>query len=143
VSNFAATDVTPNSVTVRWSAPLNDGGSDVTTYIVEKREGRARLWQTVATVTPDVTEAQATGLFEGNQYAFRVSAENSVGVGEPTELKDYIIPKSKFGKMPRKYVYCVVGSLEKLFRDWPKSVSFNVGPQYSFSSRARFELLLF
>jgi len=98
VSNFAASDITPNSVTVRWSAPLDDGGSDVEAYIVEKREGRARLWQSVARVAPDVTEAQATGLFEGNQYAFRVSAENLVGIGEPTELKDYIVPKSQFGE---------------------------------------------
>lgn len=98
MSNFAAKEVTPNSATVRWSAPHDDGGADVIGYIVEKREGRARLWQSVATVTPDVTEAQATGLFEGNQYAFRVSAENAVGVGEPTELKDYIVPKSQFGE---------------------------------------------
>ena len=97
VSNFAVSDITPNSVTVRWSAPNDDGGSDVTGYVVEKREGRARLWQNVANVACDVTEVQATGLFEGNQYAFRVSAENAVGVSEPVELKDYITPKSKFG----------------------------------------------
>lgn len=83
---------------MHWSAPADDGGSDVTGYVVEKREGRARLWQNVANVTPDVFEATSTGLFEGNQYAFRVSAENAVGVGDPVELKDFIVPKSQFGE---------------------------------------------
>ena len=92
-------DVTPSSVTVRWSAPRDDGGADVIGYVVEKREANRRMWQSVSTVPPDVTEVEAGGLYEGNQYVFRVTAENVVGLGEPAELKDSVIPKSQFGQL--------------------------------------------
>ena len=98
MSNFGVKDITPTSVTVRWSAPRDDGGSDVTGYVVEKREASRRMWQSVGSVAPDVTELEAGGLFEGNQYAFRVAAENVVGLGEAVELKDSVVPKSQFGQ---------------------------------------------
>ena len=99
MSNFAVKDVTPSSVTVRWSAPRDDGGADVIGYVVEKREASRRMWQSVGNVPPDVTELEAGGLFEGNQYVFRVTAENVVGLGEPVELKDSVVPKSQFGQL--------------------------------------------
>jgi len=57
------------------------------------------MWQSVGTVPPDVSELEATGLFEGNQYVFRVAAENVVGLGEAVELRDSVIPKSQFGQL--------------------------------------------
>lgn len=87
-------EITANTVTLRWSPPLHDGGRDVTGYVVEKREGNRRMWQSVTTT--EATEFEVPGLFEGNQYNFRVSAENSVGVGEPVELKDLITAKNQF-----------------------------------------------
>jgi len=98
VSQFAVKDVSPSSVTLRWSAPRDDGGADVTQYVVEKRESSRRMWQSVSSVPPDVSELEATGLFEGNQYVFRVAAENVVGLGEPVELKDSVVPRSQFGQ---------------------------------------------
>ena len=37
-------------------------------------------------------------LITGNSYSFRISAENSIGVGEPGELSDNVVPKSEFCK---------------------------------------------
>ena len=105
MSNFGVKDVTPSSVTVRWSAPRDDGGADVTSYVVEKREASRRMWQSVATLPPDVTEVEAGGLFEGNQYVFRVAAENVVGLGEPVELKDSVTPRSQFGQLATTYLH--------------------------------------
>ena len=85
-------------MTVRWSPPEDDGGTDIIAYIIEKREGNRRMWQNVGTVGPDVLELEAIGLFEGNQYVFRISAENAIGVGEPVELTDTNVPKSQLGE---------------------------------------------
>lgn len=96
VQDLRVKEVSANTVTMRWSLPLHDGGRDVTGYVVEKREGNRRMWQSVTTT--EATEFEIPGLFEGNQYNFRISAENSVGVGEPVETTDFISPRSQFSK---------------------------------------------
>ncbi|ESO04851.1 hypothetical protein HELRODRAFT_143639, partial [Helobdella robusta] len=92
IKNLAVKSVTSNTVTLTWGEPDTDGGSDITGYNVEKKEGQRKMWQSV-TNTPNL-EALATGLFEGNKYNFRVAAENSVGVGEFVELDQMVQPKS-------------------------------------------------
>lgn len=37
-------NTTGNSVTIVWSRPENDGGSEITAYHVEKRQKQAHLW---------------------------------------------------------------------------------------------------
>lgn len=63
-------------------------------YIVEKREAGRRMWQPV-TDTPNL-ECTVGKLFEGNEYVFRVTAENVVGVGEAAELTESTTPRSQF-----------------------------------------------
>jgi len=98
VSDLAVKEVGRSSVTVRWSEPRDDGGADVSAYVLEKREAGRRMWQAVQTVPRDVTQLEAAGLYEGNQYEFRVAAENAVGVGEFAELRDAVVPRSQFGE---------------------------------------------
>ena len=64
-----------------WDAPGSDGGSAITGYKVQWKE-TADSWDTAA----DVSEATATGttytvsgLTDGTEYTFRVTAVNSVG----------------------------------------------------------------
>ena len=104
-NNLLVKDITGNSMHLRWSPPPEDGGSPVTGYIVEKKEGNKRMWQSVTTTEADETEFQVANLFEGNSYAFRVTAENKVGQGEPTELSDLVTAKSKFCKYTRHFTY--------------------------------------
>ncbi len=54
------------------------------------------MWQPVA-VTQDC-EVMASGLIEGNQYVFRVMAENIVGIGPATELREHVAAKCQFGE---------------------------------------------
>lgn len=90
--DLRATVVTEDSVTLTWLAPSDNGGSDVTSYVVEKREALRMTWQPVAT-TPDTT-ITVPNLSEGVQYVFRVSAVNKVGTGAPEELSRAIAAKS-------------------------------------------------
>ena len=60
------------------------------------------MWQSVATVSS--LDHTVTGLITGNQYAFRITAENAVGTGEPAELDGVVVPKSQFGNFSMESV---------------------------------------
>uniref|UniRef100_A0A8C2U3D0 Titin n=1 Tax=Coturnix japonica TaxID=93934 RepID=A0A8C2U3D0_COTJA len=78
------TGVTAEKCSLAWSPPLHDGGSDISHYIVEKRETSRLAWTVVASeVLP--TMLKVTKLLEGNEYIFRIMAVNKYGVGEPLE----------------------------------------------------------
>ena len=91
-----ATEITADSVTLQWQPPSDKGGSDITGYIVEKKEANRRAWQEVATVT-DLTTI-VPKLLEGNKYFFRVSAKNDVGTSEATEIQEAVLAKNPFGE---------------------------------------------
>ncbi|MBU6276079.1 MAG: fibronectin type III domain-containing protein, partial [Planctomycetes bacterium] len=81
----APTGVTGTSgdgqVTVRWTAPVSNGGSPVTDYVVEYRRLRDSFWTPFVRPASTATSAVVTGLSNGTNYAFRVTARNVVGLG--------------------------------------------------------------
>lgn len=44
-----------NEVTLSWSRPRDDGGSPITGYVLEKREGGYGSWTNVSSKIPDTT----------------------------------------------------------------------------------------
>ena len=97
-NNLKLKAVTDTTATLQWAPPDNTGGCDITAYVVEKREGARRMWQTVGTTPAGQCEAYIPKLVEGKEYSFCVRAQNRVGTSEPAELRDLVIPKSQFGK---------------------------------------------
>ena len=89
-----STTITEDSVTLNWLAPKDDGGSPITQYIVEKRETLRMSWQPAGTFPATSTSGKVSGLEEGVQYVFRVSAVNSVGSGPAAELNRAVAAKS-------------------------------------------------
>lgn len=82
--NLEAADITQTSVMLSWSPPENNGGSEVTHYIVEKREIDRKTWATVkAEVEKDKIPLKVSGLIPGTEYYFRVTAVNEYGSGVP------------------------------------------------------------
>lgn len=75
-------DITMVSCNLSWSPPENDGGSEVTHYIVEKREIDRKTWATVKTDV-DKTSFKVSNLVPGTEYYFRVTAVNEYGPGVP------------------------------------------------------------
>uniref|UniRef100_A0A7M4F704 Titin n=1 Tax=Crocodylus porosus TaxID=8502 RepID=A0A7M4F704_CROPO len=67
-----------------WKPPLQDGGSDISHYIVERRETSRLVW-TVVDSNVQTLSCKVTKLLEGNEYVFRIMAVNKYGVGEPLE----------------------------------------------------------
>ena len=94
----------PN-IELTWMAPADDGGADITSWKIEVSEDYDAADPTVATwadvdIAVTFTEADDTadpvvvahydatheGLNAGADYHYRVSATNSVGTGEPSDV---------------------------------------------------------
>uniref|UniRef100_A0A3P8SXC0 Titin n=1 Tax=Amphiprion percula TaxID=161767 RepID=A0A3P8SXC0_AMPPE len=87
VMNLEATDIKQTSVMLSWSPPENNGGSDITHYIVEKREIDRKTWATVkAEVAVDKIPFKVNNLMPGTEYYFRVTAVNEYGSGLPLNI---------------------------------------------------------
>lgn len=79
-----------SSCNLTWSPPESDGGSDITHYIVEKREIDRKTWATVK-ANVDNTTFKVTNLVPGTEYCFRVIAVNEYGSGVPrVTAKSYL-----------------------------------------------------
>ena len=90
-----------------WQCPETDGGSPVVQYIIEKRDvtraagtGGA-MWMVCGTVAATELSIRVGKLLQGNSYLFRVSAENRVGAGPPTELPEPVTARLPFGTFAR------------------------------------------
>jgi Fibronectin type III domain len=85
-----------------WERPDYDGGAPVTGYIVERCDatwGSGGVgWTTIGHVDKDTFTFRATKLAEGSRYHFRVSAENSVGIGFAANTHHAVEVKSQYGK---------------------------------------------
>jgi len=74
-----------NSVILTWTAPIDDGGSPITNYVVYYRTSSVGssppgLWYTYDT-NSSATTATISFLSPGISYDFKVAAQNAAGVG--------------------------------------------------------------
>lgn len=84
-------DVSEDAVTLGWTMPLADGGSPINGYIIERRHKGGKWIRVNKTPYKDL-RYRVLGLFEGNEYEFRVFAENIAGYSGPSPISDPCIP---------------------------------------------------
>lgn len=84
-------EITSTTVTLTWEKPDHDGGSRITGYIVEMQGKGSDKWTQVMTVKSN--EAYVTGLTQGEEYNFRISASNEKGVSDPRPLSVPVVAK--------------------------------------------------
>ena len=89
-------DVTARSMTLSWNPPTEDGGAKIKSYVIEKKEPFSTKWTAVGNT--DDTTFTVTGLKEGNEYEFRVAAENKAGVGKFSPATPPTLAKKPYGK---------------------------------------------
>ncbi len=77
-------EITAESASLSWKPPSDDGGSPITNYILEMKSSSDVKWKNVS---KDISETQytVTGLSEGVEYEFRVSAVNKAGAGQASK----------------------------------------------------------
>lgn len=83
-----AFDAPPDVVTLKWDRPRTDGGSPIIGYLVEHRRTGSSHWVRATPSLISFLELSLTGLEPGWRYQFRVSAQNVIGVSEPSEISE-------------------------------------------------------
>ena len=102
-SSIRVTGISSDAVTLAWEAPDYDGGSTVTGYFIERRDAAYGGWTTLANVHSSTHSYKAIRLLEGNEYFFRIVAQNKVGFGHGIETARAVTVKSPYGKY---YTFC-------------------------------------
>lgn len=77
-------NITKFGCTVAWEPPVSDGGSPITSYIIELRDRTSVKWSPVQLTKADELSAIINDVIENKEYIFRVKAENKAGVGKPS-----------------------------------------------------------
>ena len=78
-----------SQITVTWTAPINNGGSVITSYRVFSNPGNITI-----TVDGSITTATFFGLIIGTSYTFKVVAINDVGNSPPSNSSISVTPYS-------------------------------------------------
>ena len=76
-------------INLSWTAPGDDGGSSITGYKIEVSPDGNANWTELVTNTGNTTTTYAhSGLAVGTTRHYRVSAINSAGAGDPSNIDD-------------------------------------------------------
>ena len=76
--------ISADQMTLSWLPPIDDGGSKITNYVIEKREANRKTWVHVSSEPKECTYT-IPKLLEGHDYVFRIMAQNKYGIGEPLD----------------------------------------------------------
>lgn len=97
--NLVITSVTKDSIGLAWRPPKYDGGSEVTSYVLEMRLLGKDNFTRVATDNKLLDRKFVQeGLKVGSTYEFRVSAVNQIGQGKPSFSTKPVTCKVELGK---------------------------------------------
>ncbi|XP_035520991.1 titin-like [Morone saxatilis] len=88
-TNLEVKDVKRDSVSISWEAPLIDGGSKISHYIIEKREEARKAFTSICSNCVR-NSYKIDNLQEGCFYYFRVLAVNEFGTGLPVETAEAV-----------------------------------------------------
>ncbi len=68
-----------NELLVSWTAPVDNGGSVITDYVIEYRISGTTQWVTYNDGTSSTASASVSGLIAGSTYELQVQAVNAAG----------------------------------------------------------------
>ncbi|MGI0017596.1 MAG: fibronectin type III domain-containing protein [Nitrosotalea sp.] len=83
---LSATAASATAVSLSWTAPANDGGSAITGYKIEYANATSQYTVLVSNTGNSQTGYIHSGLVTGTVYSYRVTAINSIGAGNPSNV---------------------------------------------------------
>lgn len=95
VVDLKTVHVSKKMISLTWSDPIDNGGSDIMGYVVERKDAKMHIYrQPLETAS---CKCDIVGLLDGEEYMFRVVARNKFGLGVPVELGPVLAvdPKGK------------------------------------------------
>ena len=86
--------------TLKWAPPADNGGSAITSYIVEVLEKGFHDWREALTTLGNEVEGtiKPPTVMEFREYRFRVVAFNEMGPSEPSHPTEFVQMKERFVK---------------------------------------------
>jgi titin len=80
-------------VALTWTAPVSNGGSVITDYVIRYATAAAPTsWTTFTDTVSTATSVTVTGLTNGTPYVFSVAAKNAVGTGSYSTNSSSVTP---------------------------------------------------
>lgn len=84
-TGLAATTASSSQINLSWTAPVNDGGSIITGYMIERSSNGGSTWSMIVPSTGSTaTTYSDSGLAHSTTYTYRVSAINDIGTSQPS-----------------------------------------------------------
>ena len=91
-------DWSEDHMKLEWSEPIDDGGSPITGYIVEKKARHDLEYSECLRIDGNRRKGTADHLTEGVEYQFRVIALNKAGPSEPGQPSRLKEARARFSK---------------------------------------------
>lgn len=99
------TDVLDTSIVLHWTAPEDDGGAEITNYVIHCRPENEVDWKPATSDKVAKTEHALTKLKTNVVYQFKVAAVNKVGTGPFSEPSAPVRIKEVVGSFTRCFCY--------------------------------------
>lgn len=106
-------DVSRDGMTVAWNPPEEDGGLEVSGYIIERKEVRSDRWVRANKNPITMTRYRSTELIEGLEYEHRITAINARGLSKPSLLSKPAVATDPIGKRTKNNCTSYMRFLEK------------------------------
>ncbi|XP_065135800.2 immunoglobulin-like and fibronectin type III domain-containing protein 1 isoform X1 [Paramisgurnus dabryanus] len=78
---------TSSVLELKWNPPKDDGGSEVTNYIIERQQVGQNTWEKIGDISANHLTFRDRNVSRGKRYIYRIYAENLEGISEPMETE--------------------------------------------------------
>ncbi|KAI3371505.1 hypothetical protein L3Q82_024091 [Scortum barcoo] len=77
-------------IKMKWKAPRDNGGKQVSSFVIERRMAGKKSWNRVGEVDGSTTVFSDDKVEEGQAYQYRIRALNAEGMSDPLETEEVL-----------------------------------------------------